>query len=113
VWIGSGALLLGCQSDPSPASDGGLPEQAPASPALATAAPMAETHAPDQPDPQALVELLAATPSGRPPATGPDGKTLVGTETGFQGDAGSPATAARAGTLGGGCRSAIPRSSRC
>ncbi len=91
ILLGSVAILVGCPASPSTSSDAGLADGAPASPALATAAPVAETRPPEQPDPQALAELLAATPSARPPSTGPDGGTLVGTETGTTGDAGAPA----------------------
>jgi hypothetical protein len=95
VLLGSLATLLGCPTSPSAPSDAGLADGAPASPALATAAPVAETQAPEQPDPQALAELLAATPSARPPSTGLDGGTLVGTETGFTGDPATPEPSAR------------------
>jgi hypothetical protein len=36
---------------------------------------------PAEPDRQALVELLHAVPSGKPPPTRPDGGTLIGTDT--------------------------------
>ncbi len=106
--IGCGALLLGCQSSPSAGTDGGLAEEAAASPVQATAAPLAETQAPDQPDPQALAELIAATPSGHPPVTGPKGGTLVGTETGLEGDAGGPPPVTPARAMGIGMQVGVP-----
>ncbi len=69
-----------------------MADGAPASPALATAAPVPVTDTPEQVNPQALVELLAATPSAQLPTTGPDGGTLVGSDTRLAaaGDGGAP-----------------------
>jgi hypothetical protein len=51
--------------------------------------PVENTSVPSQPDPQALEELLATVPTSRLAATGPDGGTLVGSDTGKTGDAGA------------------------
>lgn len=64
------------------------PSGAPSSASVAAPTPSAsgrvtaEPVVPDEPDPQALDELLNAAPRRQPPPTGPDGGTLVATETG-------------------------------
>jgi hypothetical protein len=48
-----------------------------------------DSRVPTTPDPRALDELLAAAPTARRVATGPDGGTLVGSDSGKPADAGA------------------------
>ena len=51
-------------------------------PSLATEAPTAEAAVAATADPVALGEIVYAAPREKPKSTGPDGSTLVGTDTG-------------------------------
>ena len=97
VLLGVGAAALGigaavaCSSG-KPPSDHPSEGEPPASAAPSGSAgefPIEEANVPSRPDPEALEELLAAAPTSRPAPTGPDGGTLVGSDSGKKGDAGT------------------------
>jgi hypothetical protein len=86
----SAAAAAACSGGKAP-SDRPSTAEPPASAApsgSAGASPVAEANVPSQPDPGALEELLAAAPTSRLAPTGPDGGTLIGSDTGKKGDAG-------------------------
>jgi hypothetical protein len=82
------ALLLAACEDPGDLEpDAGLETPSVGLDAEAPDQAASTVRVADQPNPRALAQIVAAAPEGHPSPTGPDGGTLVGTDTGVDGGA--------------------------
>ncbi len=107
IGVGLGLLLASCGKGAEDAADAAPDDGTTRSAAGASSGVLVGSEGfvptPTKADPVALAELLRAAPDKTPSPTGPDGGTLVGSETEVEPTKGSPdEVAAGAGTTGPG-----------